>query len=157
MDNEERPKALPPSTGGDTPTQPENAAGVSEPVTQKRNPAEHLKPYQFKKGQSGNPGGRRKPNPIRDRYLQVLEMELPEDVRKKLNLAPGSTIGDAMTLTLGLQAALGDVQSARELSDRAVGKPHQSVDVQQELSGTVNVPVDITVIRQKLVDRLLTD
>jgi len=48
-----------------------------------------------KPGQSGNPSGRPRMQPISDRYAHIAEEKLPENIRKKLKLGPGATYGDA--------------------------------------------------------------
>jgi hypothetical protein len=47
----------------------------------------------------GNPSGRPRTKPISDRYAYVAEEKLPENIRKKLGLAAGTTYGDALSLS----------------------------------------------------------
>jgi hypothetical protein len=56
----------------------------------------------WKPGQSGNPSGRPRMQPISDRYAHIAEEKLPESIRKKLRLGPGATYGDAIALRLSL-------------------------------------------------------
>ena len=49
-------------------------------------------------GQTGNPGGRPKKKPITDRYLRIVETELPGKIRLALSLPSGATFGDAIGL-----------------------------------------------------------
>lgn len=72
----------------------------------------------FKKGQSGNPGGRPKEKPFRD----ALRIEL------------ASRGGDAKSLRVIASKIIekaedGDLQAAREIADRLDGKPTQEAEV----------------------------
>lgn len=75
----------------------------------------------FLPGQSGNPSGRPK-KPLTDRYRGVLEADLPEDLRKSLKLAKGSTFGDAIAMSLARAAIKGDRGALGELMNRVEGK-----------------------------------
>jgi hypothetical protein len=86
----------------------------------------------FKKGegrwkpdQSGNPGGKPK---------------IPQDVR---DLARSHTV-EAITM-LARQMRKGSVVAAKELLDRAWGRPEQSIDVTGELKGELFAGIDVTI------------
>lgn len=78
----------------------------------------------FKKGQSGNPGGRPKVKPFRD----ALRIELAARGEDSKSLrAIASKIIDA--------AEEGDLHAAREIADRLDGKPAQEAEVLIEKLG----------------------
>lgn len=89
--------------------------------------AEWLEPFRWKPGQCGNPFGRPVKTPMSDRYLKALETKLPDEVRCKLGLPKGSTVGDAIARRLAVKALNGSVEAAREIADRVEGKPAQAV------------------------------
>ena len=77
----------------------------------------------FKKGQSGNPGGRSKEKPFAD----ALRMEIAaagED-HKALRRVAKVLIG---------QAEGGDIRAIRELADRLDGRPMQAVEASVDAS-----------------------
>lgn len=80
-----------------------------------RGPAEHLKAYQFKPGQSGNPKGRPKRTALDDRLAELLEAD--ED-----------TQAGALAKALLIMALSGDTQAAKLVAERAYGKPTQKVE-----------------------------
>src|SRR5207253_6863743 len=87
------------------------------------------KEQQWKPGQSGNPGGRPKKKPITERYAANLEETVPEAHRISLKLRKGATWADAMTMALLLLAARGNIQAAKEITDRVEGKVAQQAEV----------------------------
>lgn len=72
----------------------------------------------FRKGQSGNPGGRPKEKPFRD----ALRIELASrgENSKSLRAIAGMII---------TKAEEGDLQAAREIADRLDGRPTQEAEV----------------------------
>ncbi len=78
---------------------------------------------QFKKGQSGNPGGRPKSKPFTD-ALRLAVHEADGDATKLRRIAAKLTE----------MAMDGDIQAIREIVDRIEGKPHQSMDVNDNRS-----------------------
>jgi hypothetical protein len=74
----------------------------------------------WKPGQSGNPSGRPRVQPISDRYAHIAEEKLPENIRKKLKLGPGATYGDAIALRTFQAALEGDIAATREVRDSGV-------------------------------------
>jgi hypothetical protein len=104
---------------------------------------EHLKATQFLPGQSGNPSGMRKrTKPITDRYVEALEVLLPEDVRKKLALKKGATMGDAIARKMAIRAVSGAraVDAAREMREAIEGRAPQALKIQSQ--GTVKFVVE---------------
>lgn len=92
---------------------------------QNRNPKRKLpeaaKPYQFKPGQSGNPGGRPKKKPLTDIYEEMLnDPEIAETVRRAVRAAINK---GQMAMVLQL----------REMAERVEGKVSQKVEVDGEL------------------------
>src|SRR5205823_3686733 len=80
-------------------------------------------------GQSGNPGGRPKKNPITECYRAHLEEPLPHALRISLKLPKGTTWTDALTMAQLLLAIKGNTQAAKEITDRVEGKVAQQVEV----------------------------
>src|SRR5215469_4396179 len=76
----------------------------------------------WKPGQSGNPSGRPRMQPISDRYAHIAEEKLPENIRKKLKLGPGATYGDAVALRTFQAALEGDIAATREVREAIEGK-----------------------------------
>ena len=77
----------------------------------------------FKKGQSGNPGGRPKEKPFSD----ALRMEIADagEDHKALRRVARKLIENAEA---------GDIRAIRELADRLDGKPIQAVDANVDVS-----------------------
>ena len=84
--------------------------------------AEHLKPHQFKKGQSGNPGGRPKSKILSEAYKKILETPISKSKDAK-------TYAEVIAEALAKAARKGGVQSASEMADRTEGKPRQAYEV----------------------------
>jgi hypothetical protein len=110
--------------------------------TKKKPSAEHLKATRFLPGVSGNPSGRPRSKPITDRYKEALEVLLPEDVRKKLLLGKGATMGDAIARKMAIRAVSGmkAVEAAREMREAIEGKAPQALKIQSQ--GTVKFVVE---------------
>ena len=85
---------------------------------------------QFKKGQSGNPGGRPKTKPFRDALLvRIRESDDPEVL---------SSVADAL-----LEGARsGDTQSIAILADRLEGKPSHSLEMNLEVPLSAMTPAE---------------
>ena len=80
---------------------------------------ENLKPW--KPGQSGNPGGRPRRNPLTDELTQLLEQDAPN--------AQGKSWALVIAEALLQKARKGDVRAFSVLANRIEGKPHQSLAV----------------------------
>lgn len=76
----------------------------------------------FKPGQSGNPSGRPKSVTLSENYRQLLATLVPNDPE-------GRSFAELIAYKLVLNAALGDLASAKEIADRTEGKPRQAVDL----------------------------
>jgi hypothetical protein len=81
-----------------------------------RNPAEHLKGFQWKPGQSGNPGGRPKKKLVDECLEELLE-------------AADSEHAKALAISLIAKALNGDTKAAQLVAERTQGKPSQKVEV----------------------------
>ena len=88
------------------------------------------KSTQFKKGQSGNPKGRRAGMP---NIKEALEKVLSEE-------KDGYTVLEGVIMKLRQMAFKGDMRAIQELLDRAYGKPKQSVD------STINTGKNLNII-----------
>ena len=86
----------------------------------------------WKPGQSGNPSGRPRMQPISDRYAHLAEEKLPENIRKKLKLGPGATYGDAIALRTFQAAFEGDIAATREVREAIEGKATIRVTEERE-------------------------
>jgi len=91
-----------------------------------------LRPYHFKKGQSGNPKGRPVFPDIKDALHKVM-MEEKE----------GMTALDAILKRLRQMATSGNIKAIQEILDRVYGKSQQKIDhtTQGEKIDAVNVIV----------------
>jgi hypothetical protein len=88
-----------------------------------RTVAEQLKPYQFKKGQSGNPNGR----PKGSKDFDTLFEEALKRIADKNNTDPDKF--DIDIVAKGLEMARkGDYRFWKDLLDRRFGKPKESID-----------------------------
>jgi len=117
----------------------------------------HLKPHQFKPGQSGNPEGRR-PNPIAralkeltvDTYRKVIETVLSGniDALRAMIQDPNTSalqVGVATAFLKALQA--GDYATIERIAERIVGKIPDELNVN---SKNLNANINATVDREKL-------
>jgi|SRR5215467_5695148 len=77
---------------------------------------------QFKKGQSGNPGGRPKSKLLSEAYRSKLAELVPGDHK-------GRTYAELICDKMIELAAKGKVQAASEIADRVEGKPRQAYEV----------------------------
>lgn len=111
----------------------------------KGNP-ESIAPYRFRPGQSGNPGGRPKKQPITSEYEKLSDKTLPEKLRNILNdqcgeelLPEGSTFAQGNAVRRYLDALeKGDTSAAREIREAIEGKSK----VRVEVSGPEGGPVE---------------
>ncbi len=79
--------------------------------------------FQWKPGQSGNPGGRPKTAPLSNACRELLASPLAGDPQ-------GRTYAEAIAETLAQKALAGDIRAAQELADRAEGRARQSIEIQ---------------------------
>jgi len=87
-----------------------------------RGKPENLRPP-WKKGQSGNPGGRPKKTAITDAFRAVLERSVPNDPQKR-------TYAELIAEATARQAIRGNVQAVREIADRTEGKARQAIEIE---------------------------
>jgi hypothetical protein len=114
-----------------TPKNPD--AENSEKSSERRrggNP-ENLKPYRFRKGQSGNPGGRPR-NPISDAARRLASQRFKEDKEKR-------TWAEIMVLGVAKQAAKGNVQAFAVLADRIEGKVTNKTELSGPQGGAIQI------------------
>ncbi len=111
---------------------------------------EHLKPYNFTPGQSGNPTGR----PPRRSLIEILKAELakPSDVE-------GETNGEYLIHRMVQQAIHGDFRYAQLVMEYAVGKPEQPIrmveDQIKRVAGELNLDPKVVLLRtRELAERL---
>jgi hypothetical protein len=87
----------------------------------KRGRTENLKPW--KRGQSGNPGGRPRKLPLTDAARSWLE---------QVDEKSGLTNAERVAMALGKKALKGSHEAFRAIGDRAEGKPSQVVQLDTE-------------------------
>jgi Family of unknown function (DUF5681) len=83
------------------------------------------KPYQWKKGQSGNPSGRPKSKTLSDAYRNKLEELVPNDPE-------GRTWAEIIAEAQVRDAVRGNVQAAREIADRTEGRARQAIELEDK-------------------------
>jgi hypothetical protein len=76
----------------------------------------------FKPGQSGNPAGRPKSITMSEAHRKQLAKPFPDDPE-------GRTFAEVIAEKLAMNAATGDVSSAKEIADRTEGKPRQALEI----------------------------
>lgn len=107
-----------------------------------------LKP--FKKGQSGNPGGRPKKRPITDEYFALADRPIPEKLRKKLqpkfdvDLWEGITFCQVGALRRFLDSmAEGGYLASKEIRESIEGKAPERL----EITGPERKEITIRILR----------
>jgi len=125
---------------------------------------EHLKPHQFKPGESGNPGGRpRMPDDIRalkkDRSHDYLRKfyywcdASPKDVEHCTGAPWEPTTMDRMICSALIKAANGDANAFFGCLDRLIGKPTEKI----ELTGEDGKSISIDDKRSTLKELMASD
>jgi hypothetical protein len=82
--------------------------------------------------QTGNPGGRPKKKPITDRYLRIVETELPDEIRAAIGLPRGATFGDAIALAQARQAIKGETAAAKEIREAIEERSMMQADFEEK-------------------------
>lgn len=103
-------------------------------TTESKSKAEHLKPYSWKPGQSGNPGGRRK-RVLSDRYQQLMESLLPREIATAMKLPVGVLWADAIALISARTALKPNecgILQRKEIREACEGKATQRVEFHSE-------------------------
>jgi hypothetical protein len=100
---------------------------VNQQTNSKEERVERLKPYRFQKGKSGNPKGRPKSITISEAYRQSLSKLVPNDPE-------GRTFTQKIADLMVQRASTGDVQAAKEITDRIEGKARQAIDVDMKVT-----------------------
>jgi len=80
--------------------------------------------FGFRPGQSGNPGGRPKTRLMSEASRAWFARASEDD--------PERTNAEVLVEKLGALALGGDLAAARELSDRAEGRPRQAIDINED-------------------------
>lgn len=87
----------------------------------------------FMPGQSGNPGGRPKKNPLTAALVELMASPLPKERCAKLGLEFGQlTYAHAYAVTLWNQMLDGSIRAAKEIADRIEGRPLQKVELNEQ-------------------------
>ncbi|MFZ3329966.1 MAG: DUF5681 domain-containing protein [Candidatus Acidiferrales bacterium] len=114
--------------------------------TEKRRRGEHPRSLAnlvtWQPGQTGNPGGRPKKKPITDRYHRIVETELPDDIRRALDLPRGATFGDAIALAQARQAIKGETGAAKEMREAIEGRSITQADFEGK-NGAITIIFDM--------------
>lgn len=90
---------------------------------------QNIKPYEFKKGQSGNPKGR----PVGSKNRSTIVKKWLETVQKSKNPISGEiedlSQEDMITLAILKKARTGDVRAYKELMDSLYGSAKETIDL----------------------------
>lgn len=116
----------------------------------KSKPAPQLKPFHFKKGQSGNPEGGRIQNPVTralrkltiDTYREVIELVLTSNIKalKALIENPTTSAVQVGVATAFLKAIKnGDYAVIERIAERIVGKIPDELNVRSKSDTTLNL------------------
>jgi hypothetical protein len=92
---------------------------------------ENLRPYRFKPGQSGNPGGRPR-NPISDAARRLASRRFEDDKERR-------SWAEMMVLAVAKQAAKGNVQAFAVLADRIEGKVVSKMELGGPQGGSIPI------------------
>jgi hypothetical protein len=132
------------SSGENNGTPPAIEGEVVAPA-KKRGRVENLKP--FKKGHSGNPGGRPKRGPLTDALALIAEKRTPEELLAKIPPSVAKVLGKKPTLAqvlmfrLMYMAIAGDVGATRLVFERLEGKVKG--DIQQSDDSKMDELMDV--------------
>ena len=106
---------------------------------------ENINPFEFKKGQSGNPNGR----PVGSKNRSTIVKKWLETVEKAKNPISGESEDlsqeDMITLAILKKARTGDVRAYKELMDSLYGTAKDTIDLRTENAG-----IDFDELMEKL-------
>lgn len=125
-----------------------------------KNAAEALKPYHFKKGQSGNPSGRPKGSTghgtklISEAYHAYLQKQIPEEDCLKLGIDPADNLTWAdMIAVRTMQRSIGIVGSDKvcfdaiqELREVTEGKIPEKAEVTGKDGAALSAPPQVNIV-----------
>lgn len=97
----------------------------------------HLKKYQWKKGQSGNPNGRPKKDFALNEHIRALANLEGDDKKTMLEAVVAKVYDEALD---------GNMTAVNFLADRILGRPNQAVSVKAES----NEPIQVLQIASKV-------
>lgn len=101
----------------------------------------------WKPGQSGNPSGRPKKQPLSELVLMQLDKPIPASMKEKLPpiftevYGPEPTFGDMLAFQLIATAAKGDMSAMNTVFDRVEGKTVQGIKMSGEVITKVVVNI----------------
>lgn len=131
---------------------PDNQPDNSQPLNGsngngdgKRNPADHLKQYQFPPGTSGNPLGRPKNKTMGELIHLEGKKPLPQHIRDMLKgkeLPEGMTQEQFITMVLYQRAMAGDIRFINVILDRVDGKVPIPISIDGDI--TIEHELDLT-------------
>lgn len=119
---EKKNKRVPKSLAAAVKDSMRNSAQSADEKTVPRQSSEALKPYWWKRGQSGNPAGRPPNKPTLTEYMKARIHEVCETDRKKRTY--GEILADR-TIVLALE---GNATALREVFDRIDGRLAQPIE-----------------------------
>ncbi len=107
---------------------------------------EVLKPTQWKPGQSGNPGGRRK-RVLSDRYQELMESPLPKEIATAMKLPAGALWADAIahvSARTALKQTETGILQRKELREAIEGKAVARVEFSSDEQIDIRVSFEDT-------------
>jgi hypothetical protein len=105
-----------------------------------------LKPTQWKPGQSGNPGGRRK-RVLSDRYQELMESPLPKEIATAMKLPVGSLWCDAIahvSARTALKSTETGILQRKEIREAIEGKAVARVEFSSDEQIDIRVSFEDT-------------
>ena len=105
-------------------------------AAQRNGAADHLRAYRWRKGESGNPGGRPKRKIITEAYEALLETKFPGDPK-------GRTYAQLLAEGQMKSAIKGKTDAAREVTDRTEGPVSRIIEVGGKDSGPIEFNLNV--------------
>ena len=118
---------------------PENTKG-----NKTRTLPEEAKPFMWKPGESGNPGGRPKKKPLTEAYEALMKQPIPGD-------SQGRTFAEAIAFSMATEAIKGKskVSAASEIADRVEGRVLQQTEISGPDGGAIQAAITVEFVRPK--------